>query len=189
MIRKIRIENFKSIPSLTLELGRVTVLVGANGSGKSNVLEAIAFASAASQQKLYNEFLISRGIRVTETSFMHSAFSKTPPSSAGKPVRPTSEKAQGSNNPIVLSVSGDGRIGLYCELVADESSSYPKWNFRRTMNKTQSTQLLKYLKSFEQKLDSSKQHSLEEFLAHMFEEWSGNLPDCNRSSCAEHWSC
>src|SRR5450631_2672512 len=74
MIRKVRIENFKSIPDLTLDLGRITVLIGANGSGKSNILEAIALASAASQNKLDNEFLSSRGIRVTDTRFMRSAF-------------------------------------------------------------------------------------------------------------------
>jgi AAA15 family ATPase/GTPase len=78
MIRKVRVENFKSIPDLTLELGRVTVLIGANGSGKSNILEAIALASAAAQIKLDNEFLTSRGIRVTETRFMRSAFDKPP---------------------------------------------------------------------------------------------------------------
>ena len=70
MIRKVRVENYKSIPNLALDLGRVTVLIGANGSGKSNILEAIALASAAAQNKLDNEFLISRGIRVTETRFM-----------------------------------------------------------------------------------------------------------------------
>ena len=74
MIRNVRVENFKSIPDLTLDLGRVTVLIGANGSGKSNILEAIALASAAAQNKLDNEFLASRGIRVTETRFMRSAF-------------------------------------------------------------------------------------------------------------------
>ena len=47
MIGRIVIENYKSIESLTLDLGRVTVLVGANGSGKSNILEAIALCSAA----------------------------------------------------------------------------------------------------------------------------------------------
>ena len=66
MIRKVRVENYKSIANLTLDLGRLTVLIGANGSGKSNILEAIALASAAAQDKLDNEFLISRGIRVTE---------------------------------------------------------------------------------------------------------------------------
>ncbi len=79
MLRRVRIINYKSIPDLTLDLGRITVLIGANGSGKSNILEAIALASAAAQNKLDNEFLTSRGIRVTETRFMRSAFHELPP--------------------------------------------------------------------------------------------------------------
>lgn len=74
MIRTITIENYKSIDKLELELGRLNIFIGENGSGKSNVLEAIAFASAASQDKLDNEFLASRGIRVTEPRFMRAAF-------------------------------------------------------------------------------------------------------------------
>lgn len=70
MIRKIRIENYKSIPKVEMDLGQITVLIGANGGGKSNILEAIALASAAAQDKMDNEFLVSRGIRVTETRFM-----------------------------------------------------------------------------------------------------------------------
>ncbi|MEG4328041.1 AAA family ATPase, partial [Microcoleus sp. herbarium5] len=61
---------------LKLELGRVTVLIGENGCGKSNILEAIALASAAADDKLDNEFLASRGIRVTEPQLMRSAFEK-----------------------------------------------------------------------------------------------------------------
>lgn len=41
MVNKIGIRNFKSIDTLDLELGRFNVIIGANGSGKSNVLEAI----------------------------------------------------------------------------------------------------------------------------------------------------
>lgn len=77
MIEKITIENYKSVQQLELELGRVTVLIGANGSGKSNILEAIAFSSAAANDKLDNEFLTSRGIRVTDNpEFMRSAFDR-----------------------------------------------------------------------------------------------------------------
>lgn len=75
MIREIEIEGFKSIERLKLELGRVTVLIGENGCGKSNILEAIAFASAANAAKLDNEFLGSRGIRSTEPKLMRPAFS------------------------------------------------------------------------------------------------------------------
>jgi predicted ATPase len=74
MLETVRIENYKSIQKLKLELGRVTVLIGENGCGKSNILEAIALASAAADDKLDNEFLASRGIRVTEPQFMRSAF-------------------------------------------------------------------------------------------------------------------
>ncbi len=76
MIRKIQIENYKSIQKLQMELGRITILIGENGCGKTNLLESIALASAASNYKLDNEFLASRGIRVTEPQLMRSAFDK-----------------------------------------------------------------------------------------------------------------
>jgi AAA15 family ATPase/GTPase len=76
MLKEVRIQNYKSIQKLKLELGRVTVLIGENGCGKSNILEAIALASAAASDKLDNEFLAARGIRVTEPRFMRSAFEK-----------------------------------------------------------------------------------------------------------------
>jgi predicted ATPase len=76
MIEEVTIENYKSIQSLTLPLGRVTVLIGENGCGKSNILEAIALGSAAAADKLDNEFLAPRGIRVTAPKLMRSAFDK-----------------------------------------------------------------------------------------------------------------
>jgi len=55
MIRSVKISYFKSIRELEIDLGRVTVLIGANGSGKSNVLEAIGIASAiAGEARLMN---------------------------------------------------------------------------------------------------------------------------------------
>ncbi len=74
MIKSVQIKNFKSVVDLTLELGSFNVLIGENGCGKSNVLEAIAFGGAASADKLDQEFLGSRGIRVTKPEFMFSAF-------------------------------------------------------------------------------------------------------------------
>ena len=66
MITEIQIENFKSIEKLTLKPGRVTVLIGENGSGKSNILEAISFAECSSTGELDRERLHARGVRVTE---------------------------------------------------------------------------------------------------------------------------
>jgi predicted ATPase len=76
MISEIRIQNFKSVRDLALKLGRVTVLIGENGSGKSNILEAIAFAAAAAANKLDPEFLANRGFRVAEEAWMSSSFPK-----------------------------------------------------------------------------------------------------------------
>jgi predicted ATPase len=74
MISELRINNYKSLHDVTLDVGRFNVLIGENGCGKSNLLEAITFAAAAEADKLDNEFLASRGIRVTEPKLMRSAF-------------------------------------------------------------------------------------------------------------------
>ncbi|MCA9686976.1 MAG: AAA family ATPase, partial [Myxococcales bacterium] len=41
MLRKLRVQGFKSLRDLSVEFGRFSVLVGANGCGKSSVLQAI----------------------------------------------------------------------------------------------------------------------------------------------------
>ena len=41
MIERIAVENFKSLRSVDLTLGRVNLFVGTNASGKSNFLEAL----------------------------------------------------------------------------------------------------------------------------------------------------
>ncbi len=75
MIKEIKIENFKSIESLNLELGRLNVFIGANGSGKSNILEGIGMGCAAVEDKLDDAFLSNRGIRVSSPIAMRSGFS------------------------------------------------------------------------------------------------------------------
>ena len=40
MITKFTVQSFKSIESVELELGHVNVFLGANGGGKSNLIEA-----------------------------------------------------------------------------------------------------------------------------------------------------
>lgn len=46
-IREISIHNFKSLYNVSFEPGRLNVFIGANGSGKSSVLEALGVLSAA----------------------------------------------------------------------------------------------------------------------------------------------
>jgi predicted ATPase len=74
MLRKIRIQNYKSILDDTLELGRVNVFIGENGCGKTNILEALAMAGAALHGDLDAEGLFNRGIRLARASLTRSAF-------------------------------------------------------------------------------------------------------------------
>jgi AAA15 family ATPase/GTPase len=77
MFDKIRIQNFKSVYDETIELGRVNVFIGENGSGKSNLLEAVAFTSAAANNSEFNnDVLFSKGVRVAMSSLMFSSFSE-----------------------------------------------------------------------------------------------------------------
>ena len=63
MLTKIVIESFKSLEQVEVELGLVNVFVGANGSGKSNLLEAIGVLSAAASGRVDDEALMRRGVR------------------------------------------------------------------------------------------------------------------------------
>ena len=76
MIHKVKISNFKSINELELELGRVNVLIGENGCGKTNILEAIALGSVAADGGYNDAVLAMRGVRITEAHLMASLFAQ-----------------------------------------------------------------------------------------------------------------
>jgi AAA15 family ATPase/GTPase len=109
MIKEIDIENYKSIQKLKLKLGRVTVLIGENGCGKSNILEAIALSAASAGNKLDNEFLVPRGIRATEPDLMRAAFDKN-----------------NITEEIKISLKGDNDFIFDCPLHND-NQPYTKW--------------------------------------------------------------
>ena len=74
MITEINIKNFKSIVDLTLPLSNINVFIGENGCGKSNILEAIGFASAAAKKDLSDVQLVSKGIRIAKSSLILNSF-------------------------------------------------------------------------------------------------------------------
>lgn len=74
LLRKISIENYKSILQDTIELGRFNVFIGVNGCGKSNILEAVATAGASVANDLNFEGLYSRGVRIARPNLTKSSF-------------------------------------------------------------------------------------------------------------------
>lgn len=74
MITKVSVEAFKSLEKLEIDLGQLNVFVGANGSGKSNLLEAIGVLSAASDGKVTDQTLMQRGVRPGVPKLYKSAF-------------------------------------------------------------------------------------------------------------------
>lgn len=74
MISKLTVESFKSLEHVEVNLGMVNVFVGANGSGKSNFLEAVGVLSAAADGKVDDQALLQRGVRPGVPELYKSAF-------------------------------------------------------------------------------------------------------------------
>lgn len=74
MIDRIEIHAFKSIQEAKLDLGAFNVFVGANGSGKSNIIEAIGVLGAAATGRVDDEALLHRGVRPGIPDLYKSSF-------------------------------------------------------------------------------------------------------------------
>ncbi|MCX7094916.1 MAG: AAA family ATPase [Methylobacter sp.] len=140
MIRKLHINNYKSLHDLTLEVGRFNVFIGENGCGKSNLLEAIALAAAAAADKLDHEFLGSRGIRVTEPELMRSAF-----------------KNESLQEPIKIDVNFENLDILEKYTLINDNQPYANWIRYLDLNK-------QIQHTVEKELDKQIQHAVEEKL-------------------------
>lgn len=62
MIRTLNIHGFKSIQEASVPLGRLNCFIGANGVGKSNVLEALGVLGAAANGVADDESLLRRAV-------------------------------------------------------------------------------------------------------------------------------
>jgi AAA15 family ATPase/GTPase len=74
MISGFTVEGFKSLAEASVELGAFNVFIGANGSGKSNLLEAIGVMGAAAFGSVEPETLRYRGVRPGIPSLYKSSF-------------------------------------------------------------------------------------------------------------------
>ena len=73
-IKEIKIKNFKSLYDVSFCPGNINVFIGANGSGKSSVLEAIGVLSAAMTDRVNNNSLQRKGVRLSTSSLYKSQF-------------------------------------------------------------------------------------------------------------------
>jgi energy-coupling factor transporter ATP-binding protein EcfA2 len=81
MLEHLTIESFKSIERVDVELGLVNFFIGANGSGKSNLLEGLGVLGAAADGRVDDQRLMMRGVRPGVPQLYKSAF---PPTGSAK---------------------------------------------------------------------------------------------------------
>lgn len=112
MIDRVRIEAFKSLAEVELELSLFNVFIGPNGSGKSNLLEALGVIGAAANGRVDDEALLRRGVRPGVPALYKTSF-------AGSTMK----------NAISLEVNDSTiryRVGLY----NPSSTPKPSWSFK-----------------------------------------------------------
>ena len=113
MIRKLEIHGFKSIYSATLELGRVNCFIGANGVGKSNLLEALGVLGAAANGVVDDESLLRRGVRAGLPRLYKSSFAE-----------------EHTPAHIAISVEGESNEAYRVSLLNPLDSPEPAWSYK-----------------------------------------------------------
>ncbi|ROU12729.1 DUF2813 domain-containing protein [Kluyvera ascorbata] len=113
-IRRLQVRGFKSlIQSDSLELGQINCFIGANGVGKSNILEALGVVSAAASGVVDDESLMRRGVRAGVPRLYKSSFS--------------SERAPAH---IGLEVESDDTAMYRVSLLNPLDSPEPAWTYK-----------------------------------------------------------
>ncbi len=77
-VKRFSVEGFKSLARQTIELGRLNVLIGANGSGKTALLEAIGLLGAAVGGRVDAGELKRRGVRPSAPRAFVTALAHAP---------------------------------------------------------------------------------------------------------------
>ncbi|NES19116.1 MAG: AAA family ATPase [Symploca sp. SIO3E6] len=138
MIREVEIRGFKSIYSANIQLGRVNCFIGANGVGKSNLLEALGVLGAAANGTVDDESLLRRGVRAGLPRLYKSSFisHRTPAHIAlGVTTQTKAEYRVSLLNPLdspepawsyKTEVLGDGQKQIVSDGVRDRKNLNPK---------------------------------------------------------------
>jgi len=65
MLKQVTIKGFKGITNLTLNLNKINVLIGANSSGKTTILQALDLLSNCAFKDI-TEYLKDKGWKVSD---------------------------------------------------------------------------------------------------------------------------
>lgn len=128
MLTSFSVENFKTIGRrVKLDLGRVNVLVGSNGSGKTNILEAFAVLACALNGRVNDDLLLKKGARVSPSSLYLSA---------NKALRSASRPAA-KKNVVTFEArwKNIGQVTYEVELIPPGSDEQ-NWSYRKEILKT-----------------------------------------------------
>jgi predicted ATPase len=112
-LRQLHIKGFKSIVDQSITLGRVNCFIGANGTGKSNILEAVGLLSAAASGRVDDEAIIRRGVRAGLPRLFKTSF-------AGSQIPPH----------IFLEVQGEPAAAFRVSLLNPLEKPVPVWSFK-----------------------------------------------------------
>ncbi len=112
-LRQIHIKGFKSVVDQTVTLGRVNCFIGANGVGKSNVLEALGVLGAAAAGRVDDEAIIRRGVRAGLPRLFKTSF-------AGTQIPPH----------ITLEAQGEPSATFRVSLLNPLEKPKPAWSFK-----------------------------------------------------------
>jgi predicted ATPase len=100
MLKRIHIQHFKSVGNEDIRLGDLTIFVGTNGSGKSNIIDAISFLREAAEFGLDRAFSVRHGVESVRQ------WSPTKPYNISLTLAFKDENFRGSYNLSVASARG-----------------------------------------------------------------------------------
>lgn len=112
-LRTLHIKGFKSIVDQSISLGRLNCFIGANGVGKSNVLEALGVLGASASGRVDDEVVVRHGVRAGLPRLFKSSFANTP-------IPPH----------IMLEAAGDPAATFRVSLLNPLDKPKPAWSFK-----------------------------------------------------------
>lgn len=123
MLTQIELRNFKSYRSGTLQLGRLTVLIGANASGKSNVIESLRLLARIAEGERLS--LLGGSYKQDETIFRGGVENLGYRDSRTFGISCVTTEQEWKDFSIDLSLGEDGDLHVTKEKITSHTSTVP----------------------------------------------------------------